>query len=345
MSLQRRAGELELTRRSLILARPRVDASPPVSVSLIRYRQQAMATTWEVTLPDLNPAAMGDIDHAFDVLHSLESLMTVYREDSKVSALNRLQSGVETRLEPILFGILLQCYEWWQQTEGALDIASGRMIKAWGFFRGPPCVPDPSVLETLPSLNGMDKVRLDSAKRSFEWLSDGVELNLGCVGKGVAVDAMNAVLESERGLSSGLIQGGGSSARGWGGCPGESNGWRVSIKHPWLDGAIIAEAILDNMALGTSAGSFRHLQHAGRRLPHILNPSTCRPAEGMASVSVLAPNAALADALSTAFFIMGPEKALARMGQWPNVTALFFADSGKITVLGEQPGRFHVCCH
>jgi thiamine biosynthesis lipoprotein ApbE len=65
----------------------------------------------------------------------------------------------------------------------------------------------------------------------------------------------------------------------------------------------------------------------------------------MASVSVLAPNAALADALSTAFFIMGPEKALARMGQWPNVTALFFADSGKITVLGEQPGRFHVCCH
>ena len=109
MSLQRRAGELELTRRSLILARPLVDASPPVSVSLIRYRQQAMATTWEVTLPDLNPAAMGDIDHAFDVLHSLESLMTVYREDSKVSALNRLQSGVETRLEPILFGILLQC--------------------------------------------------------------------------------------------------------------------------------------------------------------------------------------------------------------------------------------------
>lgn len=102
MSLQRRAGELELTRRSLILARPLVDASHPVSVSLIRYRQQAMATTWEVTLPDLNPAAMGDIDHAFDVLHSLESLMTVYREDSKVSALNRLQSGVETRLEPLL---------------------------------------------------------------------------------------------------------------------------------------------------------------------------------------------------------------------------------------------------
>jgi thiamine biosynthesis lipoprotein len=345
MPFQRRAGELELTRRSVILPRPVVAAASLVSVSLVRYRQQAMATTWEITLPDLNPAAMGDVDCAFDVLHGLESLMTVYRDESKVSALNRLQPGIEINLETSLFGLLARCCEWWHQTDGALDIASGRMIKAWGFFRGPPCVPDQSVIEALPGLNGMDKVRLDPAKRTFEWLSAGVELNLGCVGKGFAVDAMNSVLESERGLVSGLIQGGGSSARGWGVCPGESNGWRVSIKHPWLEGAVIAEAILENMSLGTSAGSFRHLQHAGKRLPHILNPRTCRPAEGMASVSVLAPDAALADALSTAFFIMGPEKASSRLGQWPGVTALFVADTGKITVMGEQPGRFHVCCH
>lgn len=345
MPVPRRAGGLELTRRALILPDLPPNTWTPPPVSLLRYRQQAMATTWEITLPELFPGSMTALDHAFEALHELESLMTVYREDSKVSFLNRLPPGVETRLDPLLFGLLARCGEWWHQTHGALDIACGRMIKAWGFFRGPPCVPSPVVIETLPSIDGMDKVGLDPSRSSFQWLTAGVELNLGCVGKGFAVDAMAAVLENEHGIANGLVQGGGSSARAWGLCPGEMDGWRVSIKHPWIDGVVLAEAILDDRALGTSAGSFRHLQHDGKRLPHILDPRTCRPAEGMASVSVLAPDATLADALSTAFFIMGPEKALPCMGQWPGVTVLFFDDTGKITVLGEQPGRFHVCCH
>lgn len=332
-----------LTRRALIV--PQAGGAPlaPPPVSLYRYRQTAMATGWEITVPGLVAAQMELVDEAFSRLNEIESRLTVYREESEVSSLNRLRAGIRVPITPELAELLGHCLNWWQMTGGALDVACGRMIKEWGFYKGPATVPETGAPGTLPAMNGMDKIDLDLNACTFGWKAEGVELNLGCVGKGFAVDAMAVMLTGAGPLFSGLVQSGGSSARAWGSCPGEGEGWRVAIRHPWNADIIIAEVVLQNAAIGTSAGSFRHLVHRGRRLPHVLNPATAWPATGVASVTVLAPEAMTADALSTAFFVLGMEKVGKLIGQFPGVTALFMEESGKIAVIGEQPARFHVC--
>lgn len=332
-----------LTRRALIV--PHAGALPPETppVSLYRYRQTAMATGWEITLPGIVPGQMELVDEAFSRLHEIESRLTVYRDESEVALLNRLPAGHRLRITSELAGVLGRCLHWWELTGGALDVACGRMIKEWGFYRGPATVPDPAAPGIQSAFNGMDKMDLDAVGGEFGWTAPGVELNLGCVGKGFAVDAMAGLLTAVAGTLNGLVQSGGSSARAWGTCPGEQAGWRVALRHPWKTNMVFAEVMVRDAAIGTSAGSFRHLVHRGRRLPHVLDPRTAWPAGGTASVTVLAPDAMTADALSTAFFVLGTERAGKLIGHWPEVTALFMEESGKIAVIGEHPARFHVC--
>ena len=84
-------------------------------------------------------------------------------------------------------------------------------------------------------------------------------------------------------------------------------GWTVGVSHPLRPGERLAEIRLRDRALGTSAGTFQSFRHQGKRYGHILDPRTGQPAEGVLSVTVTAPTAALADGLSTAFFVMGLE--------------------------------------
>ncbi|MFM7538344.1 MAG: FAD:protein FMN transferase [Planctomycetota bacterium] len=333
-----------LSRRDLLVPRPLPIPAQQPPISLFRYRQTAMATAWEIVVPAAGAGQLDLIDSAFELLHQIEARLTVYLEDSEVSSLNRLAKGQATRVSPMLASLLERCVAWHAQTRGAFDIACGRMIKSWGFFRGPAGIPEASALASQVEVNGMDKLEYLAESKMFTWKSPGVELNLGCVGKGFTVDEMAAVLSTGGGIPAGMIQCGGSSARAWGPCPGEVEGWRVAVRHPWVEGKVIAEVVVKDASIGTSAGSFRHLLHEGRRLPHVLDPRTGWPAEGLATVTVLAPDAGMADALSTAFFVLGVEESAEILGQWPEISALFMKESGKISVIGQHSHRFHVCC-
>jgi len=89
--------------------------------------------------------------------------------------------------------------------------------------------------------------------------------------------------------------------------PGQPRGWPVTIKHPWEPDRRLGTVYLDGTALGTSAATFQHFEYNGRKLGHLLDPRTGWPAEGIEQASVVAPTAAEADALSTAFFVLGVE--------------------------------------
>jgi thiamine biosynthesis lipoprotein len=112
----------------------------------------------------------------------------------------------------------------------------------------------------------------------------------------------------------------------------------VGIRHPWDPDRRLAVVRLRDRALGTSAATFRHLEHEGRRLGHILDPRTGWPAETLTSASVVAGTAAEADALATAFFILGVEKARAYCEQHPDVGAVLLPQGSDVpVVLGLAP--------
>ncbi len=153
-----------------------------------------------------------------------------------------------------------------------------------------------------------------------------MEINLGSIGKGHALDRVAELLQREWNLSSALLHGGHSSVYAMGSEPGNNRGWAVGISHPWNPKRRLAVLRLRDRALGTSAATFQHLEHDGRKLGHILDPRTGWPAEGMASVSVTAPTAAAADALATAFFILGVDKARAYCEKHSEIGALLLPE-------------------
>src|SRR5262249_28423564 len=152
---------------------------------------------------------------------------------------------------------------------------------------------------------GMGNVIFDLEQQTLRYLRPGLEINLGSIGKGYALDRVAELLRIDWEIGSALLHGGRSSVYAMGTEPGESRGWLVGVRHPWDTERRLATVRLRNQGLATSAATFQNLEYQGRKLGHILDPRTGWPAEGIASATVLARTAAEADALSTAFFVLG----------------------------------------
>jgi thiamine biosynthesis lipoprotein len=264
----------------------------------------------------------------------------VYRDHSEVCRLNRQAAGRPLRLERGLFDLLALAGRLHAETDGAFDVTAGALIKAWGFFRGPRRVPAEPERQAACARVGMGHVDLDADRRAVQFRRPGLEINLGAIGKGYALDRMAARLS--RRLGAFLLHGGGSSVLGRG-APEGSRGWQVRVRHPWKPRRYLARVWLRDRALGTSAATFQYLEHEGKKLGHILDPRTGWPAEGMASVSVVAPTAALADALSTAFYVGGLDVARRYCETHPGVGAILLPEgSPRPTVFGLAPDAYEL---
>jgi FAD:protein FMN transferase len=292
------------------------------NVALLRFAQPAMATGFEIIVPFGTAEAPAIAESGFAEIDRLEQQLTVYCEHSEVSRLNRCAAAAAVPVESGLFHLLSLAAQITNDTAGAYDIATGALTKAWGFFKGPRRVPDGEELRSALAHSGMAHVRLDPETLSVRFRRRGVEINLGSIAKGYALDRVAALLKSEWNLPAALMHGGHSSLYAIGSEPGSARGWTVGIRHPRHSACRMGVLRLCDRALGTSAATFQHLEYNGRKLGHILDPRTGWPAEGMAGVTVVAPSAALADALSTAFFIMGVEAARAYCEAHPEIGAL-----------------------
>jgi FAD:protein FMN transferase len=266
--------------------------------------RRAMATTFEIAIPkDSHPDPLAAAEDALDLIDQLEDQMTVYRETSEVSLINKNASCGPSPVEPRLFDLLERCSVWTRETGGTFDIATGSLTKAWGFYRREGRVPSPREQADAMARTGMRHVILNRGTIKFR--VPGVELNLGAVGKGYALDRAAELLRTKWGVRSGLLHGGTSSVYGIGRPPGEPRGWGIALRHPADDDRTLGTVWLADCALGTSAATFQYFEYNGRKHGHVLDPRTGWPAEVAASASVVAPTAAEADAMSTAAFILG----------------------------------------
>jgi thiamine biosynthesis lipoprotein len=276
-------------------------------IAVLRASRRAMATLFEVLLPYGTVQAQAAAEAALDLIDELEDQLTVFRDHSEVSRLNATAADLPVEVEPGLFDLLEFAAQITRQTGGAFDVATGSLIKAWGFYKREGRVPRPVERAAAMACTGTRFVVLDRPRRSVRYLRNGLEINLGGIGKGYALDRAADLLRREWGLTSALVHGGSSSVRVIGTPPGQPRGWPVAIKHPWDPAKRLGTVFLPGGALGTSAATFQHFEYNGRKLGHLLDPRTGWPAEGVEQVSVIAPTAAEADALSTAFFVLGAE--------------------------------------
>lgn len=243
---------------------------------------------------------------ALDLVDEIEARISVYRGSSELAAINAA-AGVWVTVSADTLALLELARSLHAATGGGFDIAAGPLVRAWGFLRREGRTPSDAELAAALAVSGTRWLEIDSAGGRVRLAADGAELNPGAIGKGWALDRAIDWLRMS-GVASVLVHGGQSSVRACGiqgpALPGRS-GWKVGLRHPLRPGRRLATITLVDRALGTSGSGTQFFIERGRRLGHILDPRTGRPAEGPISATVLAETAAEADALATALYVLG----------------------------------------
>lgn len=293
-------------------APPRPTAAPHDAARryLIHVGRRAMACQFDIILnagqySHGNEAAIA----ALDLVDQLEDQLSVYRDGSEISRVNRRAACQPTTVAPELFVLIEKGLRMYRDTAGAYDLTSGPLSAAWGFLKRAGHVPTEEQLAEAIRRVGSDHVRIDDAAQSIYFEVEGMEINFNSIGKGYALDRCGALLRDE-GIKNFLIHGGQSSVLAGGDHAGApAGGWSVGLRHPLRPDRRLAEFFLQDRALGTSGSGTQFFHHGGKRYGHVIDPRTARPAEGVLSATVLAAEASEADALATAFYVLGPEGA------------------------------------
>ncbi len=288
--------------------------------------REAMGCTGTVRIcgPD-TPALPATVGAALDEIDRVDRLMSHYRRDSPLSRLNREAAKGPVAVEPELLDFLAECLRWSRESEGAFDVTVGPLMKAWGFFRDEGRVPGAGELARALAVVGYRHVELDPAAGTIRFDRPGVELDLGGIGKGYAVDRVVSLLR-QRGIVSALVNLGGSSVYGLGAPPGR-RAWEIGIRDPSDPARTALNVPLRDRALSVSGGYERSFEKDGVTYAHVMDPRTGQPVQGLLSVAVLAATATAGDALDNVFFVQGIEVARTALARLRPTEAVFFVPS------------------
>lgn len=284
------------------------DAQIPAGGDTIRLETHAMACPWSVVLNPGAPRQVLIASDALNLVHEVESQLTVYRDDSALSRINAAGAESPQVADPDLFYLLLRCRDLAVATNGAFDPVTRSLILLWRRCREAGRIPETTELEEALRSSGMEHVKFDEGPHTIAFDRRGVGFDLGAIGKGVAIDRAAEHLAAE-GVEDFLLHGGHSSMSARGDHCGQG-GWPVGLRNPLFTDRRFATLLLRDCSISTSGSNIQYFRHGGRRYGHILDPRTGWPADEVLSVTVLAPDAAEADALSTAFYVMGLENTL-----------------------------------
>jgi thiamine biosynthesis lipoprotein len=263
-----------------------------------RFSHEAMATTFEILIVHedgrfARQAALA----AFNEADRLEGELSRFIPHSDISRINNLPPNQSLKLGLDAFECLKLSSEIYAQTNGAFDITIGSLIGCWHNEQGIERTASPEQLNLARQYTGTNLLQLDEEEHTIRLLASPMRIDLGGIGKGYAVDRMAELLR-EWSIDTALISGGYSSVLALD-APSNTKGWSLTLSNPVDSEQILARPYLQNRALGSSG-----LQK-GR---HIIDPRTGNPVESKLAAWSSTPDAATADALSTAFMIMSPEK-------------------------------------
>ena len=262
------------------------------------------------------------VDEAFDEVDRIDRLMSHYKANSPLSRVNREAAQHPVAVEPELFDFIVDAMRYHRDSGGAFDITVGPLMKVWGFFQGEGRVPSEDELAAARRHVGGAHVMLNPISKTIGFDESGVELDLGGIAKGYAVDRVVALLR-RRQIAAALISAGGSTIYALGAPPG-ADGWEVELQDP-IDPRKIAFAIeLKDRALSVAGSSEKAFEAGGVRYSHIMDPRTGRPVQGVLSVAVLTSSGTAGDALDNAFFVLGPERSRGYLNRLHDTEAMFF---------------------
>jgi len=264
---------------------------------------------------------------ALDEMRRVESLMSAHLETSDVSRINSQAGVAPVTISPETAFVLKEALRISEASDGAFDITVGPLVELWGVTSESPRVPSAQEIEA--ALEKVDYRRLH-VKEDKAFLEDpGMRVDLGAIAKGYAVDMAAQVL-SNHGVTSAIIDAGGNIYVV--GSRSDGSPWRVGIRHPRREGDALAVLEASDIGVVTSGDYQRYFELNGVRYHHIFDPRTGYPARESTSATVVSSSSVEADALSTALFVLGPEKGMNLIESLVGVEGLVVDAAGEVTV-------------
>ena len=290
--------------------------------SAAHYERSLLVMDTVVSLSAFGDGGKEAVEESEAWLREFDALASPHGEGSEAARLAEMAGKGYVKLHPEVYRMLELSQEYSRRTEGAWDVTAGALAELWGIGTDHERIPSPEEIEKAKGLVGWRHLLLRPEDGSAMLEMPGMSLSLGGIAKGFAVDRVRQIYE-KHGVRSGLINMGSSSMYAVG--QKDDHSWRIGLRHPRKegDGVYLAVIPLKDQALSTSGDYERFMERAGKRYPHIMDPATGCPADsGVMSVTIVVdgshPEAgALSDLLTTAVFVLGPEKGRALLDSLP----------------------------
>ncbi|MDB5242674.1 MAG: thiamine biosynthesis protein ApbE [Spirosoma sp.] len=296
--------------------------------------QRLMGNRFEVSVVSDNADwANARIDDAIAEISRIERLLTTFDSQSQTNQINANAGIRPVRVDPGVFALVQRSIRLSELTQGAFDITYGSIDKRlWNFDTTMTSLPDPKTARRLVRLINYQNVVLNADACSVFLKEKGMRIGFGGIGKGYAAEQAKRLLQS-LGVKSGIVNAAGDLTT-WGMQP-NGQPWTIGIADPnatrqTAAGRAFSYVAISNMAVATSGSYEKFALIDGRRYSHTIDPKTGYPVSGIKSVTIIAPNAELADALATPIMVMGTRVGLDLIDQMHQIACIIIDDDDRL---------------
>ena len=265
---------------------------------------------------------------AVEEIRRIERLLTTFAPDSETNIINEHAGMVPVKVSAEILALIQRSLRISTVTDGAFDITYGSIDKQlWNFDKSMTSLPDEVTAKSMIRLINYKHVIIDPQEQTVMLKEKGMRIGFGGIGKGYAAEMAKALLKRE-GAQSGIVNASGDLAT-WG---TQANGqpWKVGIAHPDNAAAPFSYMNITDLALATSGNYEKFAVINGKKYSHTINPKTGMPVTGIKSVTIIGPNAEIADAMATPVTIMGVRAGINLIDQIQHLACIIIDDNNKI---------------
>lgn len=287
-----------------------------------------MGSKFEITLVDKDSlSAEKNIDKSINEIRRIENLISEWKPETQISEVNRNAGIKPVKVDSEVFTLTEKGIYFSKLTDGAFDISIVAMDKIWKFDDSMNELPSEESIKNSVKNVGYQNIILDKTNSTIFLKNKGMKIGFGSIGKGYAADKTRELMKGF-GIKSGLINASGDISA-WG-TQSDGKPWAIGINNPFKDDKIAEVLYLKENAVTTSGSYEKYAEINGKRYSHIMNPKTGYPSTGLTSVTVVGPNATMANGFSTSIMVLGKKEGLKLIKKFPEYQYLLITDSGKI---------------
>jgi FAD:protein FMN transferase len=297
--------------------------------TVFRREMKLMGNRFEISVVAADePWAMEGIDAAVREIGRIERLLTTYDESSETSLINRNAGVAPVEVSRETIGLIRRSIRISAVTQGAFDITYGSVDRRlWNFDQEMKQLPDKAWAKKMVRLINYRNILLDEGRSTVFLKEQGMRIGFGGIGKGYAAERAKGIMQA-MGVDSGVVNASGDLTA-WGFQP-DGRPWTIGIVRPDVKGEIFSYLNITNMALATSGNYEKYVMIGGKRYSHTIDPRTGLPVTGIKSVTIITPNAEIADAMATPVTIMGVKAGLYMINQMKDIEAVIIDDEDNI---------------